>query len=313
MHMPGIKGMTLADSMGFHGIAYFCGSGLRLIRQNIAINIMAVGTVALSFLIFSAFFLIFQNLNSFLILWEDNIQIIAYLKDGLTEGELERIRLALDNMSEVKKVRFVSKEGAMGILRRHLGDQDQVLEGFTADILPASFEIQLHRVYRNTGEIRRVVSQLRSTEGVSDIQYGQKWIDRFSVFMDIYRSSTLLLGLLLSVAIAFIVSNAIRLSIYSRREELEIMKLVGATPGFIKIPFYIEGGLQGLIGSAISLVILLVLHSFFLSELSQRTRFYGLFVDVHFLTPVAVLSIIVGGGLLGFLGSLLSLARLKEN
>ena len=201
----------------------------------------------------------------------------------------------------------------MAILKKHFGDQDQVLEGFTADILPASFEIQLQGAYRNSGEIRQVVLRLKNTDGISDVQYGQQWIDRFSAFMGIYRFSTLLLGLLLSVAIAFIVSNAIRLSIYSRREELEIMKLVGATPGFIKIPFYIEGGLQGIIGSSMSLILLMVLYVFFLSELSHRVRFYGLFVDIHFLTPTAILSIIIGGGLLGFLGSLLSLAQLKEN
>lgn len=274
---------------------------------------MAVGTVALSFLIFSVFFLIFQNLNSFLQVWEKRIQIIAYLTDGLKERTIEEIRLNLINMPQVEKVRFVSKEAAMAILKKHLGDQDQVLEGFRTDILPASFEIQLQSVYRNAGEIRKVVSLLKNTDGISDIQYGQQWIDRFSVFMDLYRFSTFFLGLLLSVAIAFIVSNAIRLSIYSRREELEIMKLVGATPGSIKIPFYIEGGLQGIIGSSVSMVILLLLYVLFLSELSHRLRFYGLFVDIHFLTPAVVLLIIIGGGLLGFMGSFLSLAQLKEN
>jgi cell division transport system permease protein len=299
--------------MAFDRIAYFSGRGFRLIRQNVVINLMAVGTVALSFLIFSVFFLVFQNLNSFLRVWEERIQIIAYLTDDLKGKRIEEIRLTLENLPQVEKVRFVSKEAAMAILKEHFGDQDQVLEGFTADILPASFEIQLQGAYRNSGEIRQVVLRLKNTDGISDVQYGQQWIDRFSAFMGIYRFSTLLLGLLLSVAIAFIVSNAIRLSIYSRREELEIMKLVGATPGFIKIPFYIEGGLQGIIGSSMSLLLLMVLYVFFLSELSHRVRFYGLFVGIHFLTPTAILSIIIGGGLLGFLGSLLSLAQLKEN
>lgn len=299
--------------MAFRRITYFSKRGLQLIRQNVVINIMAVGTVAFSFLVFSVFFLIFQNLNSFLQVWEKRIQIIVYLTDGLREKEIEEIRLTLVNMPQVDKVRFVSREAAMAVLKEHLGDQNQILEGFTDDILPPSFEIQLESGYRNAEEIRQVVSRLKNTDGISDTQYGQQWIDRFSVLMDIYRLSTFLLGLLLSVAIAFIVSNAIRLSIYSRREELEIMKLVGATPGFIKIPFYIEGGLQGIIGSSISLFILLTLYLLFLSELSHRLRFYGLFIDIHFLTPAAVFSIIAGGGLLGFLGSFLSLAQLKEN
>lgn len=299
--------------MAFHGIVYFSRRGFQLIRHNVFINVMAVGTVALSFLIFSVFFLVYQNLNSFLHMWEERVQIIAYLTDGLKEEEIEEIRVTLVNVPKVERVRFVSKEAAMALLKKHLGDQDHILEGFTAEILPASFEIQLERAYRNAGEIRQVVSRVKNTDGISDIQYGQQWIDKFSGLMDIYRFSTLLLGLLLSVTIAFIVSNGIRLSIYSRREELEIMKLVGATPGFIRIPFYIEGGLQGIIGSSLSLVILLPLYLLFLSGLSHRLRFYGLFVDFHFLTWTAVFSIIIGGGLLGFLGSFLSLVQLKEN
>ncbi len=299
--------------MALHRITYFLGRALGSIRQNVAINLMAMGTVALSFLIFSVFFLLFQNLNSFLRVWEKRIQIIAYLADGLKEEAIEAIRDHLVSMPEVEAVRFVSKEAAMAMLKEHLGDQDQILEGFGVDILPASFEIQLRGAYRNSGSIRQVVPQVRNIDGVSDIQYGQQWIDRFSAFMDIYRFSTFLLGLLLSMTIAFIVSNAIRLSIYSRREELEIMKLVGATPGFIKIPFYIEGGLQGIVGSSVSLLILLLLYLLFLSELSDRVRFYGLFMDIHFLTPAAALLIIAGGGFLGFLGSFVSLVQFKEN
>lgn len=277
------------------------------------INLMAIGTVALSFFIFSVFFLIFQNLNALLELWEERIQIIAYLKDDLNEKRIGEIRASLANIPYVEAVRFVSKEAALATLKENLSGQDQILEGFTGDILPASFEIQLKRIYRNAGAIRQVVSLLKGVDGISDIQYGQQWIDRFSVFMSVYRFSTLLLGLLLSGAIAFIVSNAIRLSIYSRREELEIMRLVGANPSFIKVPFYIEGWVQGIVGSFVSLVILALLYVLFLSELSYRLHFYNLFVQVHFLKPATILWIIIGGGALGFLGSFLSLVKLKEN
>jgi cell division transport system permease protein len=299
--------------MALYRIAYFVKKGFQLIRQNIYINIMAMGTVALSFLIFSVFFLVFQNLNSLLDLWEKRVQIIAYLADDLGENATQEIRRTLVNMSQVETVRFVSKEEAMATLKKNLGDQDQILEGFSADVLPASFEIQLERAYRSVEATRNVVSLLKKIDGISDIQYGQQWIERFSVFIGIYRFSTIMLGLLLSMAIAFIVSSAIKLSIYSRRDELEIMKLVGANSSFVKIPFYIEGGFQGILGSFVSLVILLLLYVLFLSELSDRLRFYNLFFKIHFLTPKAILSIILGGGALGFLGSFFSLIQLKEN
>jgi len=299
--------------MASYRIVYFFRKGFQHVRQNVFINLMAMGTVALSFLIFSAFFLFFQNLNSFLQLWEKRIQIIAYLTDDLNEQEIAQIRDRLVSMPQVEKVRFVSKEAALATLRENLGEQEQILEGFTADILPASFEIQLQRPYRDAEAVRQVASLLGGIEGISDIQYGQQWIERFSVFLGVYRFSTWLLGLLLSVSIAFIVSNAIRLSIYSRREELEIMRLVGASPGFIKVPFYIEGGLQGIVGSFAAIGVLLLLYLLFLSQLSHRVSFYKLFLQIHFLTPATIMSIVAGGGLLGFLGSFLSLVQLKES
>lgn len=299
--------------MALYRIAYSFRKAFQLIRQNIFINLMAMGTVALSFFIFSVFFLIFQNLNSFLQVWEKRIQIIAYLADNLNQERIEQIRHDLVGMPQVESVRFVSKEEAMDALKENLGEQQQVLEGFTADILPASFEIQLQSIYRSAEKVREVVPLLKEIDGISDLQYGQQWIDRFSFLMVVYRFSTFVLGFLLALAIAFIVSNAIRLSIYSRREELEIMKLVGASPGFIKFPFYIEGGLQGIVGSFAALVVLLLLYLFFLSELSDKVRFYGLFLQVHFLSPPAIISIVAGGGMLGFLGSFVSLIQLREN
>ena len=277
------------------------------------VNLIAVGTITLSFLIFSVFFLIYKNMNSFLNVWEKRIQIIAYVDDGLSDHRIEEIRERITNLAQVEDIGFVSREAAMAILKKHLRDQDRLLEGLRSDALPASFEIQVKRAYRKPVEIRHMISTIKTIDGISDIQYGQQWIDRFSALMELYRLSALLLGLLLAAAIAFIVSNAIRLSIYSRREELEVMKLVGATPGFIKIPFYIEGSLQGVIGSAVSLVILLGLYLFFLSELTHRLRLYGLFIDIRFFEPAVVFLIIVGGGLLGFVGSFLSLTHLKEN
>ncbi len=299
--------------MALYRIAYSFRKAFQLIRQNIFINLMAMGTVALSFFIFSVFFLIFQNLNSFLQVWEKRIQIIAYLADDLNQERIEQIRHDLVGMRQVESVRFVSKEEAMDALKENLGEQQQVLEGFTADILPASFEIQLQSIYRNAETVREVVPLLKEIDGISDIQYGQQWIDRFSFLMVVYRFSTFVLGFLLALAIAFIVSNAIRLSIYSRREELEIMRLVGASPGFIKFPFYIEGGVQGIVGSFAALVVLLLLYLFLLAELSDKVRFYGLFLQVHFLSLPAIISIVAGGGMLGFLGSFVSLIQLREN
>ena len=157
------------------------------------------------------------------------------------EPLLKKTRL----LEGVEVVRYVSPYDAMAFMETKLGRQKNLLEGIQPAVLPPSFEIQLKKEYRNSTKIKEVVSHLKKIPQFEEIQYGQEWVETFSVLVHILRLTQWILGGLLLIAIIFITSNTLQLTISSRREEIEIMHWVGASPAFIRVPFYVEGLIQG--------------------------------------------------------------------
>jgi cell division transport system permease protein len=288
---------------------YFLKKACRDIRRNMVVNGVSIGIVVLSLLIFSIFLLVLSNLNKLLAHWEGKIQVICYVKDDLSPREVETLGSQILGLTGVRSVEYVSKSDAAVLLTHLFGDQKGILEGLDLRILPASFEIQLaHETYRGP-DLNEFLDKLAQLKGITDIQYGRKWITRLSTIVQLLRWGQWILGGILFLAISFIVSNTIKLSIYSRREEIEIMRLVGATDGYIKIPFLIEGFLQGASGAALSLGLLFLLYQIFLYNSGPLLRAYGGPVALSFLPWSSVGGVVFVGVALGFLGSYLSLAR----
>lgn len=273
------------------------------------VNGVSIGIVVLSLLIFSTFLLVLSNLNKLLTHWEGKIQVICYVKDDLSPREVETLESQILGLTGVRSIKYVSKSDATVLFTRLFGNQKGILEGLDLRILPASFEIQLaHETYRGP-HLNEFLEKLGQLKGITDIQYGREWITRLSTIVQLLRWGQWILGGILFVAVSFIVSNTIKLSIYSRREEIEIMRLVGATDGYIKIPFLIEGFLQGASGATLSLGLLFLLYQVFLYNSGPLLRTYGGPVAFSFLPWSSVGGVILVGVVLGFLGSYLSLAR----
>ena len=273
------------------------------------VNGVSIGIVVLSLLIFSIFLLVLSNLNKLLAHWEGKIQVICYVKDDLLPREVETLESQILGLTEVRSIKYVSKSDATVLFTRLFGDQKGILEGLDLRILPASFEIQLaHETYRGP-DLSEFLEKLAQLKGITDIQYGREWVTRLSTIVQLLRWGQWVLGGVLFLAISFIISNTIKLSIYSRREEIEIMRLVGATDGYIKIPFLLEGFLQGVSGAALSLGLLFLLYQIFLFNSGPLLRAYGGPVAFSFLPWSSVGGVVFVGVALGFLGSYLSLAR----
>src|SRR6185369_388013 len=173
----------------------------------------------------------------------------------------------------------------------------------------ASFEISLKRANRDTQGVELFVSSLKRIPGISEVQYGEEWVRRFNTFLNFMRLLGALLGTFLVIAVIFIVSNTIKLTIYSRRDELEVMALVGATRFFIKAPFLLEGLIQGVAGSILSVVLLFGLYEGFLHNAGSFLTFNPATSGMSFLPPEYVAGLLLAGALLGFIGSLTSLKR----
>jgi len=288
---------------------FMLARAIKNMRRNLFPNVTTVGVITISVLIFSAFSLIAFNLASFLKIWEDKIEVIGYLKRKTPAGEVEALLEKIRQMDGVDSVKYVSPSDAMAFMETHLGGQKNLLEGIQPTVLPPSLEVRLKKEYRNSAKIGEVVSQMNLLPQVEEIQYGREWVEMFSSLVRVFRLTQWVLGGLLLLAMAFIISNTLQLTISSRREEIEIMQLVGASPSFIQIPFYIEGMIQGLLGAGLALIFLFLLQKVVLLYLPFSIKDWFARIPILFLPLKTLIGILMGGMVLGFLGSFMASVR----
>jgi cell division transport system permease protein len=279
---------------------------------NLFPNLITIGIIVISMLIFSTFTLLAFNLTNFLKIWEDKIEVIAYLKRGTPSAEVESLLNKTRLLEGVEIVRYVSPYDAMTFMETKLGRQKNLLEGIQPTVLPPSFEIRLRKDYRNSTGIKEVVARLKEIPQFEEIQYGQEWVETFSVLVHILRLTQWILGGLLLIAIVFITSNTLQLTISSRREEIEVMCWVGARPAFIRVPFYVEGLIQGLLGGGLAILFLFLLHQGFFLYIPPSMQAWLAKIPVLFLPPETIAWILLGGMVLGFFGSIVASMRVLK-
>ncbi|MFO7764901.1 MAG: permease-like cell division protein FtsX [Pelovirga sp.] len=290
-------------------IRYFSLRALRNMRQWPFLCMAAILTMAISLATIATFFLIVVNIEQLAARWTGEIQVIAYLNTPPSQQDVVRLTEDLEQIEGVETISYVSPAAAMERFRDHLGTDESLLEGIRADLLPASFEIGLLPEFRHQEGIEIIVARLEEILPVDDLRYGQTWLERFNTFINMLRFIGAFLGGFLLFATLFIVANTIRLTLYARRDELEIMALVGATMRFIKIPFMLEGAIQGFIGGLLSLMFLGVSFSLIISRGVDAFWLTPVDFDLLFLTAGQQLLLVVAGVVLGVLGSLSSLRR----
>lgn len=231
----------------------------RNLRQTWPSQFMTLLTVSLSVLIFAFFFLVYNNMLNVGSKLGDDLRLIIYLEEEPgpeMQKQLQRKILAFD---EVEEIRFISKSDAYQRFSEQLGDDRDVLDDMPQDFLPASIEVIPLKNLRSLNQVKLFSDYLSKLPGTLKVQYGQDWVERFYYFTRLLSIIVLLSGSLLILTSVFMVSYTIRLTIFSRQDELELLKLVGATNNYIRTPFLIEGLLQGLIGSSMGIISLFIL------------------------------------------------------
>jgi cell division transport system permease protein len=185
--------------------------------------------------------------------------------------------------------------------------QYSLLENLKKNPLPDAFEIRMKTSSQNQDKIEALAKRLESIPQVDEVEYGQKWLDRFTNVFNLFKLAGYALGGLFFIASVFIVANTIRLVLYSRREEVEIMRLVGATDKFIKIPFYIQGVIQGALGGFIGLAVLFVIFILISSNIEQNL--HSELFTIRFLSLWTLGGIIICSMSVGWIGCYLSLKQ----
>lgn len=268
---------------------------------------ISMGTIVISMLLLGSFMLLSVNLNSWIRAWGESMSMSIYLEDNLSEESKGRIKEALLELEGAEIIGFISKETAMINLQEGLGAQAGLLAGLKENPLPASFEIEFNNVRQYDIAPLKIKNALEEMEGVDEVQYSDQLVEKFEGVIYVFRISGFIIGGLLCVAVLFITTNTVKLTIYSRRDEIKIYKLVGATDWFVRIPFLIEGSIQGLVSGATSFVILFLIFSIFSVK---SVHLFGLPVlDIIFLSEMHALFIVSLSTALGFMGGLLAIGQ----
>ena len=277
------------------------------IRDHKFLNAVTIITIAISILIVSAFALFFVNANEIINSWKKGIKIMAYLKPDTPETKIPELKQKIQHMEGIRNVRFISKNEAFQELKKQMKRQSSLFENLRENPLPDAFEIRLKASFQNQEKVEMLATRLESFPRVDEVEYGQRWLGQFTNFFNLFRLTGFAMGGLFFMATLLIVANTIRLVLYSRKDEVEIMRLVGATDSFIKAPFYIQGLIQGAFGGIIGLTLLFITFLLISSSMEQGIS-PGLFT-IRFLSPGAFCGIILSSTFVGWIGCYLSLKQ----
>lgn len=279
----------------------------RNLRQTWPSQLMTLLTVSLSVLIFAFFNLVYTNMINSSEQLGDDLRLIIYLEDDPGPAMQEQLRRKINNFDRVEEIIFVSRQQAYDRFAKRLGRHKDVLEDIPKDFLPASVEVVPMKNLRSLNQVKLFSEYLSQLPGTLKVQYGQEWIERFYYFTRLLSIVVFLSGSLLILTTIFMVSYTIRLTIFGRQAELELLKLVGATNNYIRTPFLIEGVLQGLIGSSLGLFSLFVLYQWIKGHFSGP-GLLELF-SFTFFSPQMILAIVVISILLTTAGSFSSMQK----
>lgn len=290
-------------------LAYFLEEALTSLWRSRLINALSIGTIAVSLFVLGAFLTVASNLNEVVDRWTQKVRVTFFLSDGLETHIRESLVDRLREDPAVESVELVSREQALERFRTLFRDLRTLPDDLGENPFPASLEVGLRAGRQSPEEVRRLVQDFEKAPGVQEVQYDLLWIERLSTAARLVRGVGALLGGILVLAGVFTISNVIRLTVYARQDELDIMRLVGATRGYVKGPFVVEGMLQGGLGGLVSVALLWLAFRVLATDALAASDLMGR--AVVSLSRRLSLLIVVGGMVVGIAGSLVSLGRTR--
>lgn len=259
-------------------------------RRAPLLSLLGVVTIAFSLFAFGLFALVAVNIRQALRGVEERVEVRAFVSEGTPAEAISAAMADISAFPEVAKVDYVSQEGALERARRDMGEFNDVFEDA---VLPASLNIHLKAGLRDPGTVRAVSERVKSYQFVDDVRYGEEWVQKLYQLRTVAAGTGLGLGLAFAAVSIIIIGATIRVSVLARAREIAIMRLVGATDGFIRAPFLIDGFVKGILGGLLALLLTWVAYR------TINTRFLSLV----FFDPRLVVIGILTGALIGVLGS----------
>jgi cell division transport system permease protein len=286
--------------------SYFLREAVRRLWVSKRTSFVAVAMITISLVTVGAFLLVAENLGRAAAEWQGRSRVVIYLAPEATPQQIAAVEQNLASDRTLAQRRFVTREAALARFKKYFANLSNVVGQLDANPFPPSFEIDVTPALAQSRAFTARMNTIRALPGVDQVQYDWEWIVRLRRLIQIINLAGLIAGGVLAIAAAFTIANVIRLTMMLYREEIEIMRLVGATERMIRGPFLIEGFLQGLIGGCLSVALLFALFEAGRRALAPSSSILWGFLFTGFLPWQKILALIAGGMLAGWVGSWMS-------
>jgi cell division transport system permease protein len=287
-------------------LGFFLREAIKNIRLNLLMSITAITTTFICILVLGVGLLVSSHIEGVIGSVREDVSVEAFFPEDASQDEINKVRSAVEGYPEVSSVNYVSEEEALATFKETFAEKPEIYEGIDPGVLPASLQLQL----KDPAAADEVAQRLLEEHGFTDenLSYPQQTIERLNkvtsyMIWGLYGATTLFL-----ISSVLLISNAIRLSIFARRKEIEVMKLVGASDSFVRTPFVFEGLVQGLIGAGLAALTVVWINSLFVDWAREALPFVPISGDA--VNTLFILVALVGAGVvIGVVGSFLSVTR----
>jgi len=272
---------------------------LLALRRAPLLSALSISTIGFSLFVFGLFGLIAVNIQAAIGTAAERVEVVAYLRRGTP---IEAVTLGMSDIQafpEVQSVGHVTESEALARARRELPEFQDIFQDLEVNPLPASLEVRLKPAYRNAATAAAVADRLKGLQFVEDVRFGNDWVQKLDRVRTVATAAGTVIGAAFALVAMIIIGNTIRMAVLHRSREITIMRLVGATDGFIRRPFLLEGLTKGVLGGLLALALCY----------GTYTLVGSIYHASLFFTPAESAAGVAAGGLLGLVGSLLSVGR----
>lgn len=276
-------------------------------RRAPLLSALSITTIGFSLYAVGLFALVAVNMKEALRLVEQRVEVVAYLLHGTPPESIALASQDIAAFPEVERVTFVSEDEALKRARAELVEFRDAYRDLAVNPLPASLEISLKEGYRDADHTAAVAARLKGYGFIDDVRYGREWIEKLDRLRNIAGLVGLMIGLAFAAVAVVIIGVTIRLTVLQRAREIQVMRLVGATHGFIRGPFLLEGAIKGLLGGLVAIALSYGTYTLLRGQIQLATS------DIVFLRSSQVTLGVCFGVAIGFLGSLMSVERHLRN
>ncbi|ORX23810.1 cell division protein [Thermoanaerobacterium sp. PSU-2] len=291
--------------MKLNTAAYYIKEGLTNVKRNRAMTVASITSVTAALLILGLFLIIILNVDSMASQVESQLELKAFINDNYDAAKVAKVGEEIKAISGVKSITFESKKDALNNFKKQLGDKSYLVNGLENDNpMPQSFIVKV----TDANMMKQVSEEIKKIDGVTQVSYGQDVVDKLLGIIKIIRIVGLFVILILFIISVVIISNTIKLGVFARRREINIMKYIGATDWFIRWPFLVEGIVLGLVGSVLAIAILGFIYGY-ASDLVNNKLIIFTLLPAGVVIKQSLVYFLAMGSLIGAIGSGISIKR----